>query len=112
MRIEPALLSYASLACLALSTHRLRRDAAFARLPTVATMRAFAVVLLILAAWRAVHDFGPYQGPVAFIGMLHLTPRRRDRFEKLSHQLVGIDLLRLSVEVRDDAVAKNRRCQR
>ena len=50
--------------------------------------------------------------PDAFIGMLHLTPRRRDRFEKLSHQLVGIDILRLRVEVRDDSVAKNRRCQR
>ncbi|KGB54098.1 hypothetical protein FG91_02347 [Sphingopyxis sp. LC81] len=73
MRIEPALLSYASLACLALSTHRLRRDAAFERLPTVATLRGFAVALLVLAAWRAVHDFGPYQGPVAFIGMVSIA---------------------------------------
>ena len=73
MHIEPALLSYASLACLALCTHRLRRDAAFERLPTVATLRAFAVVLLILAAWRAVHDFGPYQGAVAFIGMVSIA---------------------------------------
>ena len=73
MRLEPVLLSYASLACLALSTHRLRRDAAFERLPTVATLRASAIVLLVLAAWRAVHDFGPYQGPVAFIGMVSIA---------------------------------------
>ncbi|KQZ76387.1 hypothetical protein ASE06_07845 [Sphingopyxis sp. Root214] len=73
MHIEPALLSYAALACLALSTHRLRRDVAFDGLPTVATLRAFAAVLLILAAWRAVHDFGPYQGPVAFIGMVSIA---------------------------------------
>ncbi|MGH6632613.1 DUF3325 family protein [Sphingopyxis sp.] len=73
MRLESALLSYASLACLALSSHRLRRDVAFARLPTVATLRAFAVVLLVLAAWRAVHAFGPYQGPVAFIGMVSIA---------------------------------------
>lgn len=73
MRLEPALLSYASLACLALSTPRLRRDAAFERLPTVATLRTSAVLLLLLAAWRAVHDFGPYQGPVAFIGMVSIA---------------------------------------
>lgn len=73
MRLEPALLSYASLACLALSTNRLRRDVAVARLPTTATLRTFAVVLLVLAAWRAVHDFGPYQGPVAFIGMVSIA---------------------------------------
>jgi hypothetical protein len=73
MRVEPALLSYAALACLALSTHRLRRDAAFEGLPAVAALRASAVVLLILAAWRAVHDFGPYQGPVAFIGMVSIA---------------------------------------
>jgi hypothetical protein len=41
MRIEPALLSYAGLAC--------------------------------LAAWRAVHHFGPSQGPVAFIGMVSIA---------------------------------------
>lgn len=73
MRLEPALLSYTALACLALSTHRLRRDAAFERLPAAATLRASAVGLLVLAAWRAVHDFGPYQGPVAFIGMLSIA---------------------------------------
>lgn len=73
MRLEPALLSYAALASLALSTHRLRRDVAVERLPTVATLRTFAVVLLVLAAWRAVHDFGPYQGPVAFIGMVSIA---------------------------------------
>jgi hypothetical protein len=73
MRLEPALFSYASLACLALSTHRLRRDVAFQRLPTVASLRAFAVALLLLAVWRAVHDFGPYQGPVAFIGMVSIA---------------------------------------
>ncbi|WP_447930959.1 DUF3325 family protein [Sphingopyxis fribergensis] len=73
MRLEPVLLSYASLACLALSTHRLRRDVAFARLPAIATLRACAVVLLVLAAWRAGHDYGPYQGPVAFIGMVSIA---------------------------------------
>jgi hypothetical protein len=73
MHLEPALLSYASLACLALSSHRLRRDVAFTRLPTATTLRAFAVALLFLAAWRAVHAFGPYQGPVAFIGMVSIA---------------------------------------
>lgn len=73
MRLEPALLSYAALACVALSTHRLRRDAALKGLPPAATLRASAFVLLILAAWRAVHDFGPYQGPVAFIGMVSIA---------------------------------------
>ncbi|MHA4836680.1 DUF3325 family protein [Sphingopyxis sp. MSC1_008] len=73
MRLEPALLSYAALACLALSSHRLRRDVAVGRLPTVATLRAFAVALLVLAAWRAIHAFGPYQGPVAFIGMVSMA---------------------------------------
>lgn len=73
MRIEPALLSYAGLACLALSSHRLRRDVAFDGLPTVATLRAAAMGLLLLAAWRAVHYFGPYQGPVAFIGMVSIA---------------------------------------
>ena len=73
MHLEPALLSYAALACLALSSHRLRRDVAFEGLPAAATLRAFAVGLLVLAAWRAVHAFGPYQGPVAFIGMVSIA---------------------------------------
>lgn len=73
MRIEPALLSYAALACLALSSHRLRRDVAFEGLPAAATLRVLAVGLLVLAAWGAVHAFGPYQGPVAFIGMVSIA---------------------------------------
>jgi hypothetical protein len=73
MRFEPALLSYAGLACFALSSHRLRRDVALEGLPAVATLRAFAVALLLLAYWRAVHYFGPNQGPVAFIGMVSIA---------------------------------------
>lgn len=70
MPLEPALLSYAGLACLALATHRLRREAGLAALPAVRTLRFVAAAILTAAAWRAVADFGPYQGPVAFIGML------------------------------------------
>ncbi|MBN8845842.1 MAG: DUF3325 family protein [Sphingomonadales bacterium] len=70
MQLEPALLSYAGLACLALTTTRLRRDIALRPLPPVGALQALAVAILAIAAWQAVHLFGPYQGPVAFIGML------------------------------------------
>ena len=70
MQFEPALLSYAGLACLALTSHRIRRDAGVRPLPTVGALQMLAMVLLSLAVWRAVHHFGAYQGPVAFIGML------------------------------------------
>lgn len=73
MHLEPALLSYAALACLALSTYRVRRDVTFEGLPAVAILRAIAAALLLLAAWRAVDDFGPHQGPVAFIGMVSVA---------------------------------------
>lgn len=73
MRLEPALLSYAGLACLALSTYRVRRNAMAEGLPAISTLRAVAVALLLLAAWRAAHHFGPYQGPVAFIGMVSVA---------------------------------------
>jgi len=73
MRLEPALLSYAGLACLALSTYRVRRDVTIWGLPTVATLRTVATALLLLAAWRAIHYFGPYQGPVAFTGMVSVA---------------------------------------
>ncbi len=73
MQFEPVFLSYAGLACLALSTHRLRRDAGFRRLPAVAALRAFAAALLLLACWCAAHSFGVHQGPVAFIGMLSVA---------------------------------------
>lgn len=53
-----------------LNTHQLRRNAALNGLPAVATLRTAAVALLIMAGWRAIHDFGPYQGPVAFVGMV------------------------------------------
>lgn len=73
MQLEPVFLSYAGLACLALSTPRLRRDAGFKKLPTVAALRAFAAGLLLFAAWCAAHEFGPHQGPVAFIGMVSVA---------------------------------------
>ncbi len=73
MPLEPALLSYAGLACLALTSHRLRRDPALGALPAPAVLRAVAVALLLVAVWRAVHHFGPYQGPVAFIGMVSIA---------------------------------------
>ena len=73
MQFEPALLSYAGLACLALSTHRLRRDLKLVSLPAVATLQAAAVALLLAAMWRAIHHFGPYQGPVAFLGMVSIA---------------------------------------
>ena len=70
MQFEPALLSYAGLACLALTSHRIRRDAGVRPLPTVGALQMLAMVLLSLAVWRAVHHFGVYQGPVAFVGIL------------------------------------------
>ncbi len=70
MRLEPALFSYAGLACLALSMYRVRRDVGIEGLPTVTTLRGAAVALLLLAAWSAVRLFGPDQGPVAYIGMV------------------------------------------
>ena len=70
MRLEPALLSYAGLTCLALSTYRVRRDIGIEGLPAVTTLRGVAVALLLLAAWSAVRHFGPDQGPVAYIGMV------------------------------------------
>lgn len=73
MHVEPALLSYAGLACLALSTRRVRRDIMIEGLPTLATLRAVALALLLLAAWRAAHHFGPAQGSVAFIGMVSVA---------------------------------------
>ena len=70
MRCEPVLLSYAGLACLALTSQRIRRDITLPLLPTVGVLRALAVTLFSLAAWRAVHHFGVYQGPVALVGMV------------------------------------------
>lgn len=70
MRLEPALFSFAALACLALTGHRVRRDLASPTLPDERALRIAAVMLLLLATWRAVHHFGPYQGPVAMIGLL------------------------------------------
>jgi len=42
-------------------------------LPTLATLRAIAVALLLLGALRAVHHFGSNQGLVAFIGMVSVA---------------------------------------
>lgn len=72
MPLESALISYAGLACWALSTNRLRRDLPFTRLAK-APMRAAGAILIAGAAWLAVARFGPYQGPVAWIGMLSLS---------------------------------------
>lgn len=73
MQLEPALLSYAGLACLALGTSRARRDRSLGALPPPAVLRAIAALLLFLAAWRSVHYFGPYQGPVAFLAMISIA---------------------------------------
>jgi hypothetical protein len=73
MPLETAMMSYAGLACWALSTKRLRRDLALPRLPAPPIVRATAVALLAAAAWLAVLRFGPYQGPVAWIGLLCLA---------------------------------------
>lgn len=73
MQLEPVLLSYAGLACLALGTNRVRRDRTLGALPAPWALRAIAVILLIAAIWRAVHYFGPYQGPVAFLAMVSVA---------------------------------------
>ncbi|WP_380876588.1 iron uptake protein [Sphingomonas sp. DBB INV C78] len=73
MQLEPALISYAGLACWALSTPRLRRNVAMSGLPAATVLRVAAVVILGVAAWRAVRHFGPYQGWVAWAGMLSLA---------------------------------------
>lgn len=73
MQFEPALLSYAGLACLALTSHRLRRDVALSHLPAAAALRMLAAILLSLAAWRAIHHFGPEQGWVAFLAMVSIA---------------------------------------
>lgn len=73
MQLEPALISYAGLACWALSTQRLRRDIVIPWMPAAIIVRVVAALVLVLAAERAVHHFGPYQGPVAMIGMLSVS---------------------------------------
>jgi len=70
MWLEPALLFYVGLACLALSTRRVRRGLLLPALPKIRTAQALALIFLALAAWRSIHHYGPYQGPVAAIGML------------------------------------------
>ncbi len=70
MPFETALLSYAGLACLALTSHRVRRAAEFETTPGIGTLRGGAAGALFLSAWSAVDSFGPHQGSVAFIGML------------------------------------------
>lgn len=73
MQLEPALISYAGLACWALSTQRLRRELIIPAMPAAAVMRGLAALVLLLAAARAVYHFGPHQGPVALIGMLSMS---------------------------------------
>lgn len=73
MPFEPVLLSYSGLACLALTTQRLRREVAFSAMPGIASGRLLAAVFLVLAAWRAVHHYGPHKGPVAWVGLLCLA---------------------------------------
>jgi hypothetical protein len=71
--LEPLLLCYGALAIAALTNHRIRRDVRLPVMPPVAVVWAIAGLLLLLAAWRAVHHFGAYQGPVALVGMLCLA---------------------------------------
>lgn len=73
MPLEPALICLAGIACWALSTQRLRRELRISpRLPAP-VIRAVAILLIGLAAARAIHHFGPYQGPVALVGMLSIA---------------------------------------
>lgn len=72
MPLEPLLLSYAGLASFAASTPRFRNDLRWS-LPDVALMKIVGGLFLLAALWRAVVHFGPYQGPVAWTGLLCLA---------------------------------------
>ena len=73
MPFDPALLAYAGLACLALTSQRVRREAGLASFPNRLGIRVAAAILLSLSVWRAVYHFGLEQGSVAFVGMICLA---------------------------------------
>lgn len=72
MPLEPLLLSYAGLASLAAATQRMRNGLRW-KLPNAMLMKIVGALLLLAALWRAVVRFGPYQGPVAWTGLLCLS---------------------------------------
>lgn len=73
MQFEPFLLSYAGLASIALTSLRVRRNFASSNIPKVGALRLLATILMSLAAWRAVHLFGPEIGCVAFTGTICIS---------------------------------------
>ncbi|MFT3967727.1 MAG: DUF3325 family protein [Sphingobium sp.] len=72
MPLDPFLLSYAGLASFAASTPRIRSNLRW-KLPDALLMKIVGALILLAAFWRAVAHFGPYQGPVAWTGLLCLS---------------------------------------
>lgn len=73
MQLEPFLLSYAAFASIALTTQRIRRNILSSNLPETGALRLLAAILLSLAAWRAVEQFGPEKGWAALVGLMCLS---------------------------------------
>lgn len=70
MPLETALLSYAAFANLAIANPRHRPAPPLCTALPLRLARYLGIALLLLSALLAILRFGPYQGPVAWLGLV------------------------------------------